>query len=643
MKQSPFEIFLDRLDPDDRGNQLVFFRILAASDAEVVRGLEGRVQKVSCPFGLKQLTVEAAYYFPWPEWAPVIERLLRHEKSLDLFETGVRALGRIRSPQALACLKVLSFSRVAPGFREIVNEVLLETDPAGAFQHHFARLLQGSTQAAEANEGAHQLARLLSPESLGPLQEAVRHPDPLIFRHALHLVGQIPTPEAASFLLGFLQDCHRDSLEDREARADLATFRALPRPEVQARALQDLATRYQERDPGAAAELVSGEAARILGAVATLREAGPGLLDAFLLDTLLAAMDDKPAVLGKVLGQAGEGTQQRTRRIDFAVDSSAQSLAAMALAGYLEPGELLPVLAESLRRGTGSTGVAGALAQLVPAERQDLLDLLLNQPEGALRLAALEILGGRRDEAFRSSLLKLRRDPITDIADRSLWHLGQLADPEGLARTLLAHSDPEEVLVALRYITLHRLAGLIPELVALAGGEARESILIAALETLGGTGSTLAVEPLLALLHSGQGPRIQVAVAEALRDLGVGAGALELCARAKALNAPILHVLAVEALARAYESAEQPLPSWESDTLVQAVRGGWHERNPWPLRRRIGDALVAIHVQEPGVLGELSSLIQATLAEKRQPGSVAPEDLAHLQACARTLAQKAHA
>jgi hypothetical protein len=73
------------------------------------------------------------------------------------------------------------------------------------------------------------------------------------------------------------------------------------------------------------------------------------------------------------------------------------------------------------------------------------------------------------------------------------------------------------------------------------------------------------------------------------------------------------------------------------------VQSGWSDRNPWPLRRRIADALLALHAEDPGVWASLSALVQATLGEKRPPGSVPAEDLAHLQTCGRVLAQKAQA
>jgi HEAT repeat protein len=641
MKQSAFELFLDGLDPEWREHQLGFFRIMAAAGPDAVEELAGRVYQVSCPAGLKRLALEFSYYFPWPEWSAVIDRILKHEKNLAFFETGARALGKIRTPAALESLRNLSLSRATPGFREIVDQVLRETDPAEAFQHHFSRLLKGSAQPGDANEGAHQLARVIGPGNLEPLKAGVNHPDPLVFRHALRLICLIQSREAAAVLFDYLNEAQLDATEDREARGILAEFRALPRPEVREKALRSLSGRWEEKKPEAVVDLVSGQADRVQAAATMLRRVSADTLDALLADTLLAALDEKPAQLAEFLTQAGETAQNRARRVDFALQTAAEGLADMAGRGLIAPGLLLPALAEPLRQGTGNAGVATALARLVPPSNQDLLDLLLDQTEGSLRSAALEVLGGRQDPAFRESLLKLRRDPIADIADRSLWHLGQLPEAAGTARALLAHSDPDEVLVGLRFIAMHKLQDLVPELLDLAARESRESPLLATYKTLGQVGSPHAVGPLLGLLQTSLAPGIRVAIAEALRDLGDATGALGLCAKAGELKSPELCTVAVEAFARAHDSADRPLPASNSALLVAMTQCGWSSRHPWPLRLRIADALVAIHGPDRALWVEVANHLQSTLSEKRSPGAVSTEDVAHLQACARILAQKA--
>ena len=643
MKQTPFDMFLDRLDPTWREHQLGFFRIVAAAGPDAVEGLAERALRVACPAGLKQLVLEFSYYFPWPEWTPVIDGLLRHETNLEFFETGVRALGRTRTTEALDVLRALSLSRAAPAFRDLVDQALRESDPAEAFHHHFSRLLQGSAHPGEANEGAHQLTRLLSPESLEPLKVGVSHPDPLVFRHALRLICLIPTQEAADFLLDYLKDIQQDAMEGREARVILTTFRTLPRPEVQEKAYQTLSARWEGREPEAVKDLASGQAERVQAAATALRRLGSAIIDTLLLDTMLAALDEKPAQLAKFLTQAGEAAQQRIRRLDFAMNTAALGLADLAGKGLIKAELALPALAEPLQKGTGNAGVAGALALLVPAGAQDLLDLLLGQAEGNLRSAALESLGGRQEPTLRPALLRLRRDAISDIAERSLWFLGQLPDPEGTARTLVEHPDAADVLVGLRFISMHKLEALVPDLLLLAAKESREETLLALYQTIGQVGSHQAVEPLLAAMKTTMAPLIQVAIAKALRDLRNAEGALALCARAEEQKSPELSTIAVEALSWAHHSADQPLPTTESALLVAMVRAGWSARNPWAFRLRIAAALTTLHAPSRSLWMELSNLVQTTLSEKRPPTALSSEEAAQLQASAKALTHKAQA
>ena len=642
MRHAAFDMFLDRLDPSQREDQLAFFRVLAATGPEGLNEVASRIRRVSCPAAMRQLALEFSYYYPWPEWAPLLDRLLKHEKELALFETGVRALGRMQTPESLEALRSLSLSRATPGFREILAQVLRESDPAEAFAHHFSRLLKGSAQPEEANEGAHQLARLVDAESLEPLKACVSHPDPMVFRHALRLICLIPSAATAEYLLDCFEGMHRDALENREARVLLNGARALPHPEVQAKALQALSARWLAMAPEALALLESGEAAAQKQGLEALRVKASGLLDAFLLDTFQAALVERPAHLAKFLTQAGDEAQQRTRRIDFVLDTAAQGLANLA-EDHIDGERVRPILAASLREGTGNAGVAAALARLLQPGDELLLELLVTQAEGVLRSAALEVLGQRQEPAFRPAFLSLRRDPIAEIADRSLWHLGQLPDAEGSARSFLANPDPEELQVGLCFVAMHRLLNLVPDLLTLAEQEGREAVLTATLRTLGELGAPESLEPLLTLLHSGQGARIQVALGEAIRGLGSPAAALALASKALELRSPTLHTQAVETFAQAHGDPASPLPVSSYPIFLQALQAGWSDRQPWSLRRRLADALLLLQAENSVPFTEGTNLIQATLAEKRNPGAVASEDLAHLNNCARALARRAGA
>ena len=87
----------------------------------------------------------------------MLSRMLRHEPDLYLFGIGLHALGRIGDESSLATLRELSQIRASAEFQKMVAEIMAQTDPAEAFQHHLSCLLEGSANPGMANKAAHQL------------------------------------------------------------------------------------------------------------------------------------------------------------------------------------------------------------------------------------------------------------------------------------------------------------------------------------------------------------------------------------------------------------------------------------------------------------------------------------------------------
>ena len=615
----PFRALLDHFDDSDRHHQLAFFRILHHAGPPAVQDLAPRILRPTAPRGLRLLAVEASYYYPWPDWAPILTRLLRHESDFGIFSTGTEALGRIRTAKSLEALRELLRARAAPQFQSQIAEVLERTDPAEAFRFHMGRLLEGSQNPSAANEAAHRLTELVDGESLVPLQTALRHPDLLIFRHALRLIATIPTPESAAFLAGFLEEAHREALEDRAFKAALGAFRGLAIP-----ALREAVEAHLE------AHLEGVE-----------EEAPSGTYHQFLLEMQALALEGKAARISARLTEAADEIHLRARRLGFAVDTAAEGLAALALQGCLPAEEVLPLLDQPLREQTGGEGVARALARLVPAEDEARLDLLLTQTDTAFRAAGIEILGERKEEALRPTLLRACRDAIYDNAQRALFHLGHLDGSATLARNLLSSSQPEDRDLALRFIVLHELTELVPALVAEFQNAEREDWQIEVLGALGAMKAVQAAPEVADQLHSGQSPRLQTALAETLRDMADSAAALCLCDRAMELKTPHLHALAVEALARAHGTAATALAEGDFPRLHSQIREAWDDRNPWPLRLRVVSALEGLNLAAPSQWATLAVLVQDALAEKRPPSAWTPSDLARVQNAGREWVRRA--
>lgn len=605
----PFRNLLDHFDPGERSHLIAFFRTLAQAGPAAVEELSSRALRPTAPRPLRLLVSEAAYYHPWPDWIPVLNRILRHELDFEIFRTGTEALGRIRTEATLKALQELSVIRATPQFQGQVADVLARTDPAEAFRFHLGRLLEGSQNPPAANEAAHRLTELVTPDSLEPLKMALRHPDLLIFRHALRLITVIPTAEASAFLSEFLAESHAEAIEDRMLKATLAEFRTLPVP-----AMREAVMARLDEFPA---------------------ELPPGAYRSFLAELQPLVLEGKAPKVAAKLTEAGEEIHLRARRLGYGVDAAAEGLAEGVLRGCFPAEEALPLLEEILREQTGREGTARALARIVPPGEEARLDLLLDHSDRAVRLAALEALGERREEALRPALLRACHDAIFDNAQRALVHLGGLADPESQARELLASPQPEDRELGLRFIAAHGLAGLATDLLAELQRTEREEWRLSLLAALGALRARDTAPALLEMLHSGQSPALQTALAEALRDLADPAAVHALGDRVTALRQPHLHAVTVEALVRAQESCGVPMGEGDFKVLHEHVLQAWDDRNPWALRLRVVAALEGLRLDPPALWSSFATLVQAALAEKRPPQAWSPEELGRMQQAAK--------
>jgi hypothetical protein len=615
-----FRQLLDHLDGSQRDQQLAFFLAILQVGPAAVHELDTRLPGSRAPRELRRLALEASFYYPWPDWLPTLARILRYESDHGIFVTGVRALGRMRTPAALELLRELNILRQGAEFQETVAEVLSQTDPQEAFQHYLGRLLQGSGNASEANDAAQRLLQLVDGGSIQALQTVAQHPDLLVFRHALVLLAHVFTPEAAEALRDIFLEAHGEALADRGFKEVLARFRPLT--------------------PGAARE-AAAEALGLLQAPEAAAGDPSELLADFYREVLAATPEGRPSQLGNVLAQAAEALHLRNRRLGFAVETTAEGLAVMALKGLTDRARALELMVPAFREQTGRDGLARAMARLVPASAREVLDLLLDGVDAGQRAAVVEVLGEREEPELQPALQKACGDPVEDIAERARFFLGRLPGAESLVRTLLHAAAPAEFQLGLQLLAEHRYPALVPDLLELmrsAGREEQVLQLVHALERVGPAAAEQAGAPLLTMLHSGQSLRLQTALAEALAAMATLELARALCAKADEIKQPGLNALAVEALAAA--SAAGPLPSDLAPLLLEQARAAWRDRNPWPVRLRLAQVLPTVVLEAPRAWQALADLVNEALGEKRSPSAWSSDDLRQVQLAAKEFARR---
>ncbi len=617
-----FRAFLDHFDADDRDEVLMFFRFVGVLEEDALDELGTRLQKSMASRGLRRVVLETAFYYPWVGWLEYLSKLLRHETDQELFEAGARVIGRIRDGGAMRLLRELHTIRQAEAFQAILGHVLAESDPREAFSYHLGRLLEGSASPRVANEAAAELVRVVSREDLPRLLVTVQHPDLLVARHALRLVTHVHAPESAEFLLEQLRESHQETLADRQMKEYLGVFRGAPLP-VRGDVIGLLRTTFGLRCPEALTNLESEPdefgAAGAAGLEA-LRCAVQGGAETFLVEAAAMVLEGKPAKLAALAAEASEGVAQRGRRLGFTVDTCAEGLGSMVRHHILTVDQVLPSVVEAYTEATGREGLARVLGQLVSPKDQGTLGRIMAGPDPASRGAALEAIGVRQDEDMLPFLLAACQDPIVDLAQRAMVALGQLGGAPGTVMRLVLSGAPDEARLGIRIAGINRMEGAASVLLEFMEKNQREDLSLEAIDSLGKIGLVGSGDALLDLLHSGQSPRVQAALALAVRDMGHADLAFSLCAKATQLRSVAVSAAAAEAILRAYPDPEHAMPPGAFVLFREQVKTCWEDKDPWALRFRLTEGFEKLYCQEPANVDEMIALVQGALSDKRIHG-----------------------
>jgi len=86
----------------------------------------------------------------------------------------------------------------------------------------------------------------------------------------------------------------------------------------------------------------------------------------------------------------------------------------------------MPVFTAILGNRVGGEGAIRAFLRLLPPTASGVLDLLRADPDPARRERYLNALGAREDDALTPFFLKAIQDPIVEVGQVAMHHLGQL-------------------------------------------------------------------------------------------------------------------------------------------------------------------------------------------------------------------------
>ncbi len=630
-----FRRLLDHLDAEDPDDQLRFFHMANLIGEEGVHELAPRMLQVSSSPAFRQLAAEAAYYYSNPAWVVPLSRALRRESNLDVYAVCVRALARIGTPESDAELRMLSSLTHEPHKLELLSESLQSIDPERAFEFHLSRLFQGSSNPTVANQAAGELRRILGNNHLEALQVVVYHEDLLIARHGLKLITRIPSWEAGQFLCVYFLECHHDILDDRNLREILATLRPMPVPEAHVEILRLLQERFEDRVPGALARVREG-GADAQSALENLKDGSQGSLEPFLLSALALILEGKASRLPSLYSEATATLQSRGRRSVHALETCALGLEEMVTRKLFAPEDVLDLLYQAFLAQSGRETTARVLGLLLSPNDETHLERILATQEASLRASALDAIASRHDSRFLPFLIRACHDPIEDVAERMIRALHGLDGATEQAVLHLASRDPEEVRLALRMIRLNHMTEMGGQVVAYVDASNRESLTLEAVSTLGELGCENSA--LIERLHSGQSPRMQVALATAATRTPKPAHALEVARLVLPLRQPELWVIAAQGVIRAH-SATPPMPPEASEILVTLIRTCWEDNAGGPWRFRIIQAAQSLPRMAPEHLEAILGLLLACSEDRRSQAGWTPEQQNQLTVAIRHLKQ----
>lgn len=635
-----FRRLLDHLDAEDPDDQLLFFHMANQVGDEGIQELAPRMLRVSSTPAFRLLVAEAAYYYSNPAWVVPLSRALRRESNLEVYSVYVRALAQIGTPESDEELRLLSSLTHEPEKLDLLSAALHSIDPERAFEFHLSRLFQGSSNPSVANQAAGELRRIVGENHLESLQVVVYHEDLLIARHALKLITRVPCWEAGQFLCVYFLECHHDILDDRDLREILATLRPLPVAELYPEIMRHLLERFEDRVPSALERLreagPEGGAAS-LEALETLRNWSRGTVEPFLLEALALLLEGKASRLPSLFSEAAAAHQNRGRRSVHALETCAAGLEEMVARKLFAPEDVLDLLHQAFLAQSGKETTARVLGLLLSPTDEAYLESILATQDVALRASALEAIGSRHDSRFLSFLIRACHDPIEDVAERMIHALDGLDGATEQAILHLASRTPEEVRLALRMIRINRMTSLDAQVLAFMDASTREELTLEAVSVLGELGSQNPA--LLERLHSGQSPRMQMALASAATRHAVPEIALQAARLVQPMRLPELWVVAAEGLIQAH-STLGTLPQEASQALVSLIQACWEEKPGAAVRVRIIQAVPRIQSAASEHLAAILALLVACSEDKRSLAAWTPEQQNQLTVAVRHLKQQ---
>ncbi len=518
------------------------------------------------PRGLKRAILSLPARFDWPDWVPILEELLNREPDLGLFDEGSAALGSLGIRSAREALQRLSESRTEPDRQTVLQRELSLFTPQQPLAHYLGRLQEGQSNVRLANQGAKFLSVMVGPENLGTLMETLAAGDPLTQRLTLKVMGSIPHPEAPRALLRHLELLRREREDRQTLLALIHRIAALPRTRIREEFCTLLEERFGARDALAMSRLKGaiGTDEPSLGTLLEpLRIHVSGTYEGFLVEAMALLLESKVARFGAYHAEVEEASTSRLSQIQEQAESIGEILAYLVSDQQIPLEDVVPALKAAFQSRLGQDGLLQAYLQLVPVNDEGAFTELLQEPEPHLREKYLDALGGREEDALTEFFLRAMQDPIVEVGQRAIHHLGRLPGSFRALMAMFESGQLEQVRRAIRVFGENRIRMAAEPLVEFLRQDSPDDLLVEAVDALANMRHQGAAPVLLDLLHDGKPLTLQASLTRALTELETPEASLGLLARAPHLKQASVLIQTLEGTLAAFADYQHPLPSAE--------------------------------------------------------------------------------
>ncbi len=559
----------------DAAAQTRLYQLLQQLRQKALPDLGNRLAGPSTPPALKRLIMGLTAKLDWPEWVPWLFQTLQGEPDLGVFDDGCAALGRLEIRSAREALQKLATLRTDPDRQLILRRELGLDDVQQSVAFCLGRLLEGEANPRLAHQGARGLAAWAEAKDLPSLWEAMAGADPLALRLLLRAVAELPGEAPGPLLLDLFQETLQ-TLVDLEALGDLAhQLHSGARTSAKGELARALVKRMGDRDESTIRAMqLAFEAegdGNPLPHLERLRDQAKGPYERFLTESLVILVEGKIARFSAMVTEAQETATKQLASLGSTLDLVCACLVRLVGEGRLANTQAAPMLQKACARYVHSESLDHAFCSLVSPADEAALAWILEVSDPRRRLACLEVLGAREEDALVPFFLRAMQDGIVEVGHRAMHHFGKLPSSFPSVMGMFQSGQPGQVRTALRIFTVNGTKAAAEPLMAFLKNDVRDDLLLEAVEALGAIRYPSSCPVLLDLLHDGKPARLQEALVEALAGLATPEAGLGLLAKSSQLKLPQVLIRALEGLLEAFPGFEHPLPQEALPALEQLI------------------------------------------------------------------------